>query len=347
MTFLYKKKSLFFVFLFLLSQQLYSHIIVDAEFLYAQALSNDLEFALKVNTTIEDTSLKGIGQKENLHYNWNPGVRLGISNCFTPEWSLGLIGTYISSHAHGSASASTTNSNEFLHTLWFQSFTGFRAGFAEADWNVKFATADFIASYRYFPSRCLSLIPHFGLRYAYIKQDYDVCYVNTSFSTMSSGPLAFPKADVDMTSHFSGIGLTAGSQFIFSLSPCFSFNGGIGGSLLWGHVNVNEQIFGAFPIPEDILISTALNLPNRKDYIRANLEAETSLTYTFQSRCFLYEFSLGYFFSLWFDQNDFYNLVFTTTNIVDVELQDNLTTFEDRTGNLQLQGLFVRGAIIF
>lgn len=334
------------IILFLIVSKAYA-FYVDAEFLYWQARNDNLEYALLVQTTPSLALLTGDAQKKNIGFNWNPGFRaiLGCRTCC--DFDIELIGTYLPTNAKGSQSSSTRASNEFLHNLWFQSFTGFRTGFAEANWHLDFATLDLIGKAHFYPLCCLHLIPRFGLRSVFIKQRYQVEYNDNLFSLMDGSPLRFPRADINLFSRYLAIGLLGGSDFEIPLRNNFSLKGGITASLVWGKVNVNERINGAFPLPEEILVPTQLSIHSHEYPVRANVEAETSLAYKTCWRGKMIEFSAGYIFSIWFDQNDFYNLIFTATNIVDSELQDHLPTIDKKYGNLQLQGLVLKTTVFF
>jgi hypothetical protein len=333
------KKLVFFVLALtsLGALQAYPNLYVEADFIYAQAIQSDLDFAIHPQVTFVGDSVVANAPHEGLTFHWDPGVRATIGTDFNCNWGLDLVGTFLHNHARGDAAGDVLSDTNILAPIWFQSFTGNRANSASGRWTLDFGTLDLVAR-RSFAFCDVNFIPRFGLRGAYIRQRYDIHYDTIAFPT-AGAPLLFPAADVRMRSQFRGIGFLGGMDLSMPLCSGLSIDGAIAGSVLYGKATVRENVNGAFPFPGAPLIPATLSLPDTSYGVRANIDTEAGFSYNTCVCSLPVHFYAGYFFSVWFDQNDFYNLFFSGANVSDPSLAVGFITDDQKDGNLQLQGV--------
>jgi|SRR6185437_447726 len=139
-------------------------VIFTTDALYWKATEDNLTFASKVTENGTQQSL------ETPHFNWKPGLRLGLGGFFGKydQWDLYCNWTYLYSKA--SNSVSVTSSSDFLMTDWWDGtdFTN-----ASAKWTLDYNTLDMEVGRNYFISKKVCFRPHVGVRGAWIHQKYN------------------------------------------------------------------------------------------------------------------------------------------------------------------------------
>lgn len=332
------------------------YFYADAAFLYCKASTNNLEYAIRQTATVIPPSApnvlsNGRMELEDLHYSWDPGVRASIEFGNTQSGiDLSLIGTYI----HSKTTTSTHlvpsffedgSTIDFLAPLINPDYMGIIVESAAAEWKLDFGTLDLIAACSFNPVGCVQLMPNFGLRGAWIEQHYAATYEGAGFTNSDT---FFPSTSSQFHTRYRGIGFKAGTDFTFPLFCQLNVIGGVGGSLVYGKMEFQESIQGfQVDTASHVTVVNDKSTTKTTDQIRANLESELGLSYMSFWRGLNWIVSASYFFAVWFDQNDFNNLVFTPTS----ELSDvggtNNVTFLKQPANIQLQGLVLRAGIAF
>ena len=332
------------------------YFYADAAFLYCRASTNNLEYAIRESATVippgaPNVLSNGVVKLEDLHYSWDPGVRASIGFANTQSGiDLSLIGTYIHSKTASSIQLTPSffvdgTSIDFLAPLINPPYMGVIVGSAAAEWKLDFGTLDLIASCCFNPVGCIQLMPNFGLRGAWIEQHYATTYEDVFFT---NSDVVFPSTSSQFRTRYRGIGFKAGTDFTFPLIWQLNVIGGAGGSLVYGKMEFQENIQG-FQVDNTggVSVIEGNGITKNTHQIRANLESELGLSYMSLWGGLNWVVSASYFFDIWFDQNDFNNLVFTpTSELSAVGGQTNLV-FLKQPANIQLQGLILRAGIAF
>ena len=332
------------------------YFYADAAFLYCRASTNNLEYAIRETVTVIPPTAPNVLSNgavvfEDLHHPWDPGVRasIGFANTNTGI-DLSLIGTYIHSKTASSIELLPSffvdgTTIDFLSPLINPDYMGVFVESAAAEWKLDFGTLDLIAGCSFNPAGCIQLMPNFGLRGAWIEQHYAATYEGVAFT--NSGML-FPSTSSQFRTRYRGIGFKAGTDFTFPLFWQLNVMGGLGGSLVYGKMEFQESLQG-FQVDNagGVTVINGTGITKNTNQIRANLESELGLSYMSFWGGLNWVVSASYFFDIWFDQNDFNNLVFTPTSELSEVGGENNLTFLKQPANVQLQGLILRAGIAF
>lgn len=355
----------------------------EASFLYWNASMGDLEFVGEETTRIQNSgnppkTVIATLDPKHPNFEFSPGVRASIG--YLPcscNFAFLLEGTYLRSTADGNfftPKLAASVAAGFPHTgvpLLMGPFIGNIVSDTHSEWKLTFGTLDLIAGAICKPCSCLALIPNFGLRGAWIEQDFQIDYHNIGFliaQNLGSGLLPSNQnanSDVSLHSHYRAIGFKGGCDFEAPLFCNISLFGGLGASVLYGESKVNQNTNG-FNAELDNTGAPVLTLLNYKEkerlwLVKANIETELGLAYNGSCSCFGYELALSYFFAYWFDQNAFYDFGFspasTSNGVVTGTMGSVPTTSgvvfinffkpQRRVGNLGLQGLVASVGVNF
>lgn len=330
-------------------------------FLYWQPSMSNLEYAAVLQTTILEPL--GIPPKfvtssahiKNIDFSWDPGVRAYVAyNSPCSDWSAVLTGTYFHSKSHGENRVplqlfvDSTNQIPLVDAV----FMGNIVQGASADWTVDFGCLDLVASGSFIPWSCVYLMPNFGLRGLWLEQNYTANYDNVLFlTTIEPGAVVGAHADTIRKSRYRAIGIKMGTDFEVPGYYGCSLIGGIGGALFYGPVSSKTQVHGFNPETgaggDPVLTTLNVAITDQIWQLRANIETELGLAYTLPVRFCQCVLSATYSFSLWFDQNDFYNIGFSPESTNPGLIEQNFINLKRDKENLQLQGLILQANLYF
>ena len=327
----------------------------EIDYLYWQANMGDIAIASAPMTTLNFSStdpsvLKYIESKSDLtdpgaidHYSSGVRAAIGFRSICNP-WNFKLRGTYFQTNNEVSSAPDLIFSETQLQYLIPNlnvPFMGNGASSAVGSWKVDFLTVDLLASRSFSFCNMACFNPFFGLRGAWIRQKLKADYFGVFFTTPGN-TLLEPHTGSIENSKYLAIGFISGFDFSVPLYRRLNLIGSMSGSLLYGHVNANDIIQGFHaetnpnPPPDFILGAFAGNFSTKKTTVRANFETELGLAYRFLSQWELYA---TYELSLWWDQNDFIDFIFSAP-VLDIDSQPN-PVLQNKHSNLQLSGLVV------
>ena len=256
------------------------------------------------------------------------------------------MGTYIHSKAKSSINVTPSFfvdgvTVDFLVPLINPDVMGIIVEGASAEWKLDFGILDLIAACCFNPVGRVQLMPNFGLRGAWIEQHYLARYETVGFTNSA---VLFPFTQSKFRSVYRAIGFKAGTDFEFPLFYKLNIIGGVGGSLVYGEMEFNENLRG-YQIDNagNATDLTNENFRKKTCQVRGNVESELGLSCGFGN----IHLSASYFFALWFDQNDFNNLVYTPSSEISQVGGTNNNTLLKNPGNIQLQGLILRAGVNF
>ncbi|MBS0621311.1 MAG: hypothetical protein JSS61_07660 [Verrucomicrobia bacterium] len=317
---------------------------IDGAFLYWQAHEDGLEYAQKINvfaTPPASPIVKVNTDKNNLHFEWNPGVRvsLGYISSGMEQWDLNLAWTYMYSKAHGSASTSGDLGLHNLRPVWAPLLMGFVADSASAKWHMHFNTLDLTLGRNYFAGKTLAVKPTIGVRGAWIDQHYTAKYHGAHTDGAST---FFHDNSFKAHNDFTGGGIRIGGDFTWYMSRNWNVVGNLFGSLIYGRFNV-KQIEDGEILVSGFLIPEHVNMKDHFNRVRPNVEGKLGLQWQSFFNKEKYRFSIGAFYDLsyWFEQNELFN----TISYIDPTTGENPIVPTRNPGDLSFQG--VSGEIRF
>jgi hypothetical protein len=317
---------------------------LTADFLYWQAKEDGLEYALESKIITSDPFTVE-SDLHDLDFNWNPGFRAGLGYIFGnhDQWDLSLIYTYMRNDGHGSKSTNDLQEDP-LSAMWAPFVLGPFALEAKAHWHLSFNVLDCELGRNYFISKNIALHPHMGLRGAFIYQNYKADYVGVFRFTNGalSGNTNY-KADND----FKGVGLRAGTDFLWHFSSHWGLFGKAAGALFYGHFHLEEDFRGLSLSGQGGSVSlNERNVSSSRGMMRTRFNVDASIgiqweTFFSKKKRHL-TLNLGYDLSHWFNQNELraVTIVFDTQSLgggVDSQIQAE--TFNNSSGSLGLQGV--------
>ena len=313
----------------------------------------NLEYAAVLDSLITDPSgfppkdVTSNARFENIHSSWDPGVKAALYYNPGGDWGYSLLGVYLHSKSKGQSIIPPIlgpTSLTYQIPLIDPVFMGNIVQTASAEWTLDFGYLDLLINGSFSPWANICLMPNCGLRAVWLEQRYTANYDNVFFLVpLDPGFATAPHAGSQRETRYQAIGLKMGSDFEIPCLPCFSIIGGVGGSLFYGPASSNTFINGFNPevgaADMPVLTTLDVDIHNKIWQLRANVETELGLAYYLPFRSLNCIISASYLFSLWFDQNNFYNLAFASESNTPGLIAQNFIIPEKESGNLQLQGL--------
>ena len=288
-----------------------SDFYVHGEFLYFRSVEEGLDYILTQDTYTTypvfpaSGSINGfsINSKE---WHWNPGFRVGFGfYTMTDAWNFDTNWTYI--RMKGTANTSNDGDGElYALNLPVQSETELPPvdiPYSLATWNGDLNTLDLMMGKPYHISRYFVSNPMFGLRTAWIDQNYHVRYY-----------LENVKRNVTLKNSYWGVGLRGLYEGNFLLgSGCMLYGKGAF-SLMYGKFHI-DQISDAYPTTYEYQVS------NNSYKVNSNIELSIGFKWSkfFNKGQYLAGINIGYEFHHWWNQNKlrkFYNLNPVSTDTV-------------------------------
>ena len=171
---------------------------------YAVRCPSALGNALSIANNLCETS--------QINPNWNAGFRVGAGYTWSPDvWDVQARWTWFQNHEDtailGNYFPMWTHPNSDLN----QAAGGGLDVSAAASWNMQFNGVDLELGKEFKPGMFFSLRPHFGAKAAFLDQDFNVNYQNST--TLSQ----FVNNSVFMTNDFGGIGVRGGFDAFWDL----------------------------------------------------------------------------------------------------------------------------------
>lgn len=154
-------------------------------------------------------------QDKDLHFDWDPGFRVGVGYDFSSCWDTGVYWMHIHEKGHGHDGAN------------------------RAKWKLRFNEVDAVLGYnlKYDRCVCFNLKPFLGVRYARINQTFSthlesiVTVAATPIIPATSSTVISTKRDHQ---HLWGVGPLLGLEGDFDIGCGFSVYGYVDGTLLYG-----------------------------------------------------------------------------------------------------------------
>ncbi len=288
-----------------------------------QGMQTGLDFVLvdknAPGATAINATVGGFGQNESWGYNF--GSRIGIG-AYVPHdaWNIDFDWMWLNVTDSESYEAGT---GATLPTLLADNGSGtspyLSYGSSGATWQCIFNVLDATLGKPYHISRKVIFNPHFGLRFAWIDQEYGVNYGGATIASQAT-PIKY-KAEND----FWGVGARVGMNTDWLLGYGFKIFTNLSSSILAGWFD-NTIKYGTAALE-------TVTLSSKPQVVVPNLELAAGFDWgTTLGNCggYYLDFRAGYEFQIWWDQ---WNTRQFVTGVADGNF-NNVPTY----GNLSLNG---------
>lgn len=222
-----------------------------AEFLWMKPIEAGLEYAVFNATSVPSDNVTPLLNGNIIEFSkekdWNPGVRVGFETYLNHDlWSLDATWTYIRIKVDSSHGLPQGNTNGFLLPLYGTTgypFSSYDIKNASARWSGDLNTLDLKIGKPFYITRYFISKPFFGIRGAWIDQNYHVRYF-TDFQTFLA---PFTKANVFLKNDFWGVGFRGAYEGSLLLGKNFSIYAKAAFSLLFSKFHISQNTENKLP----------------------------------------------------------------------------------------------------
>ncbi|MFA6119600.1 MAG: Lpg1974 family pore-forming outer membrane protein [Parachlamydiales bacterium] len=269
------------------------------EFLWMKGVEEGLDYAMEQDGTNPKTFPLTVGDIKGFstgsqEWDWRPGFRLGFGFYSNHDaWAFDLNWTYIKIKAN--STASNGSNGQLLPILLPPDTTTFDMPLSSARWSGDYNTLDLGVGKPYHVSRYFVSNPMFGVRAAWIDQDYHVRYFINDL-----------KNNLNLKNDFWGVGLRGSYEGQFLLGSGWYLYGKAAFALLFGKFDVTQHA--------DIVASPLSTYETQNSFYNVVPNAELGFgvcfSKYFNKNQYQVGLKVGYEFHEWWNQNQlrkFYN----------------------------------------
>ncbi|MBS0628696.1 MAG: hypothetical protein JSS30_00555 [Verrucomicrobia bacterium] len=243
---------------------------------------------------------------------WDWGFKVGIGYCSPCDgWDLNLLWTWYHGRNSNTLDSDVTDNTAIL-PLWSE-FASSQGGVlfatsADAHWKLKLNLVDLELGRNFWVSRYLAIRPFVGLRYASVKQHYEITYNGGSFAASAT---QFPFNDrVDLENDYRGAGLRAGLGSEWNFGCGWALYGNLAASIIYGRFSVDHdewiRIANTTPHSEFNILDTSESLRASRAILDMSLGIQWSTM--FCSCKYGFTAMLGWESHVFFDQNQLWRV---------------------------------------
>lgn len=302
---------------------------VTGSFVYVQPTEDNLELALSSsNATGTEVDLPMSGSIVNMNFDYKPGFKVGLGmNCDSDGWDV--FAEYMRFYCTNHQSAGRVT-NGHLFSLWQHPDLHTAANAYSAlsgKWRLEMNLLDLSLGRSYYAGSQLTFHPYFGARAAWIDQKYTV----TGTLATNTAVLSTARSKSDSWA----VGARAGIDTEWLVGYGFRLFGNGSADLLYTQYHMSQfQQDPATPTTTDLDVSqTKLSCARP----HADLELGFGWGSYFDNQNWHIDFSAGYGFQVFWDQNMFRQYVGG----------DALALSTVALGNLYLQGMTLTARLDF
>jgi hypothetical protein len=333
-------------------------IVVEVAGFYWNAHQDGLEFAIANSvaapaTTAGDSSaLNNLVRAEYLNpkAKWELGFKLGLGYDSTHDgWDLMLLWTHYRGRAKKEADIDLADNSSLL-PLWsaFSTSAGvpgvgsnniLYATDINAHWKLRLDLVDLELGREFWSSKYLTLRPHIGLRYTWLKQSYDITHQGGAWGAVDGIQPAFNN-EVDLRSKFKGIGVRAGLNSTWMLGRGFAFFGNAAISIVYGRFSVDadeNNFLTTAPFSTTEVLDTDEHFRSSKGM--TDLAFGISWSTMFSDCQYGFTLALAWEHHLFFNQNQFWRVNRVGGQALMAQPNNSgMNVFSKQSGDLSTQG---------
>jgi len=284
-------------------------------------------------------------------FGWDFGFKAGVGyNSACDGWDFGITWTWYKGKANDQVEAEFSD-NQSLLPLWsaFMPRMGspISAYEIETHWSLQLNLIDLELGREFWTSKYVTLHPHVGLRFASLKQNYELQHKGGSWQPYdeTAGDYVALNDQVDLDNNFKGVGIRAGLDSVWNLSCGWGIFGNFAASIVYGKFSIDhDEVLrqAESPFSKTKILET-------KDHFRASramLDLELGVQWsTLVCGCqYGLTVQLGWENHMFFNQNQLWRVArgaAETDTGVDPNLKGE-NVFSQRRGNLDTQGWTLR-----
>lgn len=327
-------------------------LFIDADFIYWTARQDGLSYALTSNIPLtaaatENYQTYASGKSLYVNNKYSPGFKVGAGLILDHDgWDLYFQYTWFRTHP-----SSSTNSGYVVGTPGLDNILGFtsHAPFdddgdsfrtAYSTWKLSFNEFDLELGRNYYISQKLTLRPHIGFKGGWQNQKF-----NNYWTLAQPTEIAFQwnsaNYNIYQKNNFWNIGLRTGLDTSWMFTKNWSLFGDFAISTLWSKFTHKRKDVAT-------TAGSSVTTENLTDFQTLN-----NVDYTKQLTPVI-ELALGLRFDWWFSDDDYRfrlqagweNQVWFNTNKYKA-IADRGALYQERSGNLSLQGLTIEARFDF
>ncbi len=322
--------------------------IFDVEPFYWQSHLDDAEVAVSNEAFTTGSSPTTASRftdatYEHLKFKWDAGVKVGVGGYFDhDEWDVFVQWTHFHNNAHKNINNTLSSPTPAtLFTTWSALEVDTLAGNltaqgVDADWSLNLDLLDAELGRMFFAGKWLTVRPHVGLRGGWIRQKFNIDYLNLSGAGGTT--TAITTEDINMKNKFTGLGVRAGvdTEWHSGCGWCLYGNGAV--SILYGfYKNTQSETMGPdeFATPSTIILGTTDSFRDSK----AITDLALGICYSPEISCMCpstrFTISLGWEHHMFFNQ---FQLKRVATENPSATPGTNYTTYVREPSDLSTQG---------
>lgn len=303
--------------------------------------------------TVDLANLNNVidGKYLNPRSKWNFGFKFGIGyNSTRDGWDFQLLWTHFRNRASKTDTAVPTTNNTLL-PLW-SAFASSAAGGTtqnnmilftssiNSNWKLELDLIDLDMGREFWNSKYVTLRPHIGLRYASIKQLFELEFLGGSWSVVTTPSTAATTGIVRLHNDFKGLGVAAGLESTWLLGRGFGFWGNVNLSLVYGRFDLDhteDNSLGSPNFTRTPILETDEGFHSTK--AMTDLELGVEWTTMFSDCNYGFTLSLAWEHHMFFNQNQLWRV--NRFGALGAQPQPNNTgtnAFIRRRGDLSTQG---------
>lgn len=177
----------------------------------------------------------------NVHFNWSPGLRLGVQYDQPRFIDTKLYWTYFSTQTHESINAAP---NEFILPEFFNGFTVQNLyDAARLNWKLRMNMFDGELGHQFSPIDTLNVRPFIGIKAGTIHQSIHSSWSGNVSELIPGIDLPY-SAKENLKNNFLGIGPSFGIDGLWFLSKSLRIRSDVSTALLWGSWNIKDIYHG-------------------------------------------------------------------------------------------------------
>ena len=296
----------------------HSHVnpFFTADFILWKAHQDGLDFAYSgapvTGRSVDVTK----GQVFQPGHKYEPGFKLGFGMKFLPDaWDVYANYTWLQASNSVNVSDTMIRSNYGTPDLIGVNFLA--ASGASANWKLNFNVLDLELGRDFYISKKLTLRPHFGFKFSWMKQKFDVDLNDLIYGASILMPQG-ADVDLDFRQRQFGVGLRTGIDTAWILCKHLSLFGDLALTGLWSHFNENRK---DTVTPKGDTGYDTFNVQDKISAMTVVLEFAFGLRYDYSFNCNknLFFFQAGWEQQFWLNQNQFFRP--STTNADDLSFQ--------------------------
>ncbi len=282
---------------------------LTAEFLWWRVQEDGLTFAYSgaAPLTGGDTIAASKGHIHQVKFHYEPGFKVGFGLKFKHDgWDLYANYTWIRTNFSDTKNTVRTSSGSTMYST-YSAFGPIGVGplavveKASGEWSLRFNALDLELGRNYWISPALTLRPHFGMKFSWIDQEYDLKY-NNAVGAIEDGSNYRIYNDQDEFA----VGLRTGLDAAWYMWSKWCVFGEFAASALWNDFDVKRKDRTQTPAGVSL---TSFHSSRSSHTVTAVLELALGLRFetTFHNDDYLFKLQAGWEEQVWFNQNQMFD----------------------------------------